>query len=133
MNIPFLPKIPKLPPKEEWEGMVKKQLDKAKQSVCITLITKNPKNIDINEYIESYKKPKAEWKDQNITEWKFPCYNAEARHSGDTWVISVYFHIVTGSVQNLYYGLRVDPVTKRQFPDRQISFEILEVKKDAKA
>lgn len=122
MNIPFLPKVPKLPPREEWDGIVKKQLDKAKQDIAITIITTNPKNIDIQEYIDSYKDEKG---------WKFPCYNAEARKSGDTWIISVYFHIVTGSAYQLYYAVRIDPVTRKQFPDKKVSYEILGVKPDA--
>jgi hypothetical protein len=103
--------------KEQIYRTFENQAGRMKLDVCYTIVTNNPKNTDIGEYIGTYRK--------SGTEWKFPCYNVEHVVSGNSHRISIYFHIVPGSQEVLWHSIMHDPVTKKQFPDMILGMEIM--------
>lgn len=130
MKFPFTATIEKLKvirnmTKEQIYRTFENQASRMKQDVCYTIVTKNPKDTDIGEYIGTYRK--------SGTEWKFPCYNVEYIKSGDQHMISIYLHIVPGSHEVLWHSIMHDPVTKKQFPDMLLGMEIIDKKKEVES
>jgi hypothetical protein len=122
MKFNFNFNLPHLPNKSEWERIVRKHTDLLKDDVIITIVTKNPKNRDIE-------------KDAN-SNLKFPCYKVELKKEGEYWKFSMYLHMLPAYNQNmLYMTIDKDPVTRKHYPDRIIGVEVMpkkpEVKPDA--
>ena len=117
MQLPFLPRGFRLPRKEDIPKYFNEKVAPyLKQEVCVTIITKNPNRRDVA-------------KDAN-TNLKFPCYKVDVRQSGETWVVSMYFYsVVTYTQAMIYQTLAHDPVTKKQYPDRVITVEVLKREK----
>jgi hypothetical protein len=133
MNLPFIPTRGRIESllkekgitKENIEQKLKEKANVLIKEVIITIKTKNPKNIDLKEYVDSYRK--------SPTEWKWPVMNVEYRQSGEYHLISVHFNCDATSPQILYYAVKYDPVTKRQFPDMFLTQEVYDKKEGENA
>jgi hypothetical protein len=95
--------------KENVEQKLKEKVQVLTKEVILTIQTKNPRGININEYIDSYRKPSGEW--------KWPVTNVEYKQSGEFHLISIRFICDAASPQIIYHAVKHDPVTKKQFPD----------------
>ncbi|QLJ53500.1 MAG: hypothetical protein Sv326_1325 (plasmid) [Candidatus Fermentimicrarchaeum limneticum] len=133
MNIPFIPTRGRIESllKEKGltrENMEQKLREKANvliKDVCLTIKTKNPRNISIVEYVDSYRK--------SPTEWKWPIKKVEYRKDGEYHLISIWFSSDAVSPQVIYHAVKYDPLTRKQFPDMFLMQEVYdkEVKPDA--
>jgi hypothetical protein len=101
----------KLPNKGEWGRIIKKHANIFREDMCITIITRNPNNRDVQKDLET-----------NLT---WPCYKVEAEKSGDVWKGSLYLHVIPSEQTQLlvYQVLDKDPKMRKHYPDRIIAIE----------